>query len=114
MRPTRLLMAALLTAAIMPGTWLRTAEPPQEFQRLATIEPIDVTQSQRGPFTLMAGWEMTGDRAQFGGFSALVVLDRERFLAGSDTGQKLIFGRPDRSKTSMAYRLVAPRIVVTA
>ena len=97
MRPTRLVLAALLTAAIVPGTWLRTAEPPQDFQRLATIEPIDVTQSQRGPFTLMAGWELTGDRAQFGGFSALVVLDKERFLAGSDTGRKLIFGRPDRS-----------------
>ena len=97
MRPTRLVLAALLTAAIVPGTWLRTAEPPQDFQRFATLEPIDVTQSQRGPFTLMAGWELTGDRAQFGGFSALVVLDKERFLAGSDTGQKLIFGRPDRS-----------------
>ena len=96
MRPRRLFLAALLTVALVPGTWLRTAAPPRDFQRLATIEPIEIEPAQAGPFRLVAGWELTGDRFQFGGFSALVALDEERFLAGSDSGRKLVFDRPDR------------------
>ena len=95
MRPKRLLLAALLAAAFAPGTWLRTPEN-REVDRQAAVEPLTVAATRSGPFALVAGWRLTGDRAAFGGFSALVALDGERFLAGSDTGRRLIFDRPDR------------------
>ncbi len=97
MRPMRLLLAGMLAIAVVPGNWLRTTEPKREFQPLAVITPIKVRNVHSGPFRLVAGWEMTGDKAEFGGFSALVVLDEDRFLAGSDVGGKLVFGRPDRN-----------------
>lgn len=95
MRPTRLLLALLLAAALAPGTWLRTPEK-QDIERQAAVEPLPVAATRSGPFELVAGWRLTGDRAEFGGFSALVALDGHRFLAGSDTGRRLIFERPDR------------------
>ncbi len=97
MRPKRLLLAVLLTAALVPGTWLRTPESTRDFQWLSRTERLEVTPSRSGPFTLVAAWEMSGDRVHFGGFSALVVLDKTRFLAGTDGGRKLVFERPDRS-----------------
>lgn len=97
MRRSRLLLAVLLAALIAPGTWLRTPEPPRDFRRLATTTAIAFEATRTGPFALVGAWEMTGDRIQFGGFSALVTLDRDRFLAGSDSGRRLVFERPDRS-----------------
>ncbi len=97
MRRTRLLSAILLTAALAPGLWWRSPEPPRDFQRSVTIRPLAITPGRSGPFTLSAAWELTGDRLEFGGFSALVARDDRRFLAGSDTGRRLQFERPDRS-----------------
>ena len=97
MRRSRLLLAVLLAGMIAPGTWLRTPEPPRDFRRLATATAIAFEPTRTGPFTLAGAWEMTGHRKQFGGFSALVTLDGDRFLAGSDTGRRLAFERPDRS-----------------
>ena len=81
MRRSRLLLAALLAGMIAPGTWLRTPEPPRDFRRLATATAIAFEPTRTGPFTLAGAWEMTGHRKQFGGFSALVTLDGDRFLA---------------------------------
>lgn len=96
MRPKRLVLALLMAAALAPGTWLRDAELPRTFDRLVGIAPLDTERVESGPFTLVAAWQMTGDRVQFGGFSALVALNDKRFLAGSDSGRWLDFDRPDR------------------
>lgn len=98
MRPTRLLLTALLAGALAPGTWLRTPEPPRDFRRLVAIDALAFSPARVGSFELVAAWQLTGDRVQFGGFSALVALDDERFLAGSDTGRRLLFARPDRGR----------------
>lgn len=98
MRPTRLLLVALLATALAPGTWLRTPEP-LDFDRLARIAPLEVDAARSGPFDLVAAWRMTGDPIQFGGLSALVALDGKHFLAGSDTGRWLRFTRPDQGAT---------------
>ncbi|MBO6528138.1 esterase-like activity of phytase family protein [Erythrobacter sp.] len=97
MRPKRLLLALMLAGVLAPGTWLRDPELPRNFHRAVAIEPLDQDFQRSGPFALVAAWELTGDRVQFGGLSALVALDGMRFLAGSDTGRKLVFERPDRS-----------------
>ena len=98
MRRTRLILALLLVLALLPGHWLRTGER-QDFSPAVTLEALAVPPMRRGPFTLEGAWELTGDPAQFGGFSALVALPDGRFLAGSDTGRRLVFGRPDRGAT---------------
>ena len=98
MRPKRFALALLVAAFLVPGTLLRTPEPPHDFKRLATVTPLAVTAAKSGPFTLAGAWEMTGDRVFFGGWSALVRLDEQRFLAGSDGGRRLVFERPDRSE----------------
>ena len=98
MRPKRLLLAVLLAAAAVPGNIWHEPEPPRDFRRLVAIEPLEVERSISGSFELVAAWEMSGDRVQFGGLSALVALDDTRFLAGTDGGRKLVFERPDRSK----------------
>lgn len=97
MRPARLFLGILVACALAPGTFWRAPEPPRDFQRLATITPLSVEPRSTGPFALVAGWEMTGDRVHFGGLSALVALDNERFLSGTDGGRKLMFERPDQS-----------------
>lgn len=98
MRPKRLLLAALLAAALAPGTLLRMPEPPSDFDPRVEIYPLAPSIGGGGPFALVDAWQLTGDRVQFGGFSALVALDDERFLAGSDTGRRLLFERPDRNR----------------
>ena len=97
MRPKRLVLALLVATALVPGTMLRSPEPPRDYKHLATFAALAIRPVQSGPFTLAAAWEMTGDRLQFGGWSALVRLDDQRFLAGSDGGRRLVFERPDRS-----------------
>lgn len=98
MRRSRFLLAALLAAALAPGTWVRMPEPPGNVGQRVTITPRAASPGGAGPFKLVGAWQLTGDRAHFGGFSALVTLDAEHFLAGSDTGRRLLFERPDRSR----------------
>ncbi|QYJ07365.1 esterase-like activity of phytase family protein [Qipengyuania flava] len=97
MRPSRLILGTMLACALAPGTWWRAPEPPRTFEQLTTIMPLDLGVRRSGPFTLLAGWEMAGDPFRFGGLSALVALDEERFLSGTDGGLLLAFERPDRS-----------------
>lgn len=95
MRRTRLILALLLVAALVPGHWLRSAERTR-FSAAVTLTPLAAAPLPAGDFTLEGAWELTGDPVRFGGLSALVALPDGRFLAGSDTGQRLVFGRPDR------------------
>ena len=98
MRPKRLLLATALVCALAPGTWLRSPPPPRALQAEARLTPIETRRVSRGPFTLVAGWELSGDPLRFGGFSALVALPGGRFLAGTDTGRRLEFDRPDHGR----------------
>ena len=74
MRPKRLLLATALVCALAPGTWLRSPPPPRALQAEARLTPIETRRVSRGPFTLVEGWELSGDPLRFGGFSALVAL----------------------------------------
>lgn len=98
MRPTRLFLGLLLACAVAPGTLVRAPEPPSAFDPEVKIATLPVAPATRGPFTLIAAWQMTGDPFQFGGLSALVPLGRHRFLAATDGGRALVFERPDRGR----------------
>ncbi|MEX0341272.1 MAG: esterase-like activity of phytase family protein [Erythrobacter sp.] len=98
MRPKRLILAAALALALAPGIWVRSPPLPRALQPGVTLTPIAAQRSTTGDFTLLSAWELTGDPLRFGGFSALVALPGGRFLAGSDTGRRLDFYRPDQSR----------------
>lgn len=98
MRRKRLVLAILLAAALAPGTWLRVPVEPYRFEPLVSITPLSVEATHAGPFEPVAAWQLTGDRLEFRGWSAMVALDDQRFLAGSDGGRRLVFERPDRSR----------------
>jgi hypothetical protein len=96
MRFKRLFMVCLLAAAIAPGTWLRSEVPPERPSLVKAIATLEAGHASAGPLVLDQAWEITGGGPLFGGFSALLSLPDDRFVAGSDAGAKLIFTRPDR------------------
>ncbi|MFA6218647.1 MAG: esterase-like activity of phytase family protein [Erythrobacter sp.] len=106
MSRTRLALALLLTLAVATTTWLRSDPGPGGSGPTATIVPIVVPRAQFGPLTIERAWEIRSGRRHFGGFSALVVLRDGRFLAGSDTGRKLLFERPDQGATEAVMSLL--------
>ncbi|MBX7482180.1 esterase-like activity of phytase family protein [Qipengyuania qiaonensis] len=99
MRYNHLLLACLLALAIAPGTWLRTEIPLEEPSFVEAIATVEVGKAQAGPLVLEHAWEITGSGPLFGGFSALLSLPDDQFVAGSDAGAKLVFTRPDRRGT---------------
>ncbi len=96
MRPRRLLMTLALAAALAPSLWLRSEAPRVKASPFGHIEPLAHQAATAGPFRLEGAWEISGSGSMFGGFSALITLPGDRFLAGTDGGRKLVFLRPDR------------------
>lgn len=97
MRPKRLLLGLALATALAPSLWVRSELPKVKPSPLGVIAQVAHGAAQAGPFTLVGAWEIEGRGPLFGGFSTLVPLPGDRFLAGTDGGQKLIFTRPDRA-----------------
>lgn len=101
----RLLATLLLIVALAPGTWLRSPKPPPVDDLRLRFVPVElppevVRRDLLGAFALEGAWEMTSPHRHFGGFSALVPLDRGQLLAISDRGYFLCFAPPGGAAAS--------------
>lgn len=82
---------ALLSLLFFLGTGAFVADspvPPNTSQQISLRRPLDLPplphRLDGGELTLIAGWEMTSENSDFGGFSALHVMGNGRLLALSD------------------------------
>ncbi|WP_340588278.1 esterase-like activity of phytase family protein [Erythrobacter alti] len=96
-RKRRLIAAILLAVALAPGTLVRTDIPDRHVLSLGMAELTELPESERyGGFTREGVWELASPNLDFGGYSALLVLDNgERLRAFSDRGTSLTFARPE-------------------
>lgn len=117
MRFRKRVLAALGIALLCaPGTWLRT-EVATDLPRKIALTPI----APAAPLD-EAGWDLGGiwhystepDR-YFGGFSALVALEKARLWAFSDRGVRFVFYPPDhREETAESRQLARQQVVERA
>ena len=91
----RLLLLALVAIPLAPGTWVRTPAPEPNDSQVLTLTPLRAVPRALGEAMLEGAWRLTSANSDFGSYSALILLDANRFLAGSDRGQLLEFDRPD-------------------
>lgn len=94
-RRNKLAVLACLAVAIAPGTWLRTYVPPPDFSAPLLVTPLSDPQEITGQVTLLGSWKLTSENAHFGGYSAMVVLNENRLLIGSDRGRILEMPLPE-------------------
>lgn len=98
MRPKRLLLAAFLALVLLPPVVVPEDSRLVGRNPVGRIDPIPAPAVSAGPFRLIDAWELTGDGPLFGGFSSLSPIFGDQFLAGTDGGFKIVFGRPDRRR----------------
>lgn len=109
MRRTRLALGLAVLAAAAPVTWIHTSPPNPVVAPHAAIKPIPFQAQRFGSFELVGAWQIAGADSGFGGFSALITLADDRFVAGSDSGRKLVFRRPDRGSGLALLSHLGPR-----
>ncbi|WP_161389269.1 esterase-like activity of phytase family protein [Croceibacterium xixiisoli] len=84
---------------LAPGTWWRSPLPAPDNRQILSVQAIpasaDAFAAACAPVVLEKAWHLTSPNDHFGGYSGLVRLDGDRFLAGSDRGDMLIFDSPD-------------------
>lgn len=85
-RRWRLAVIALLLITLAPGTFLRTPIGTRNDQATVTITPLDERDGVAGALALTGLWALDSAHAWFGGFSALVAVDGQGLLAGTDRG----------------------------
>ena len=114
MRSKRRLVAALAVALMCaPGTWLRSAVPTASDAPVAIAPVATAGSPTAGRWTRAGLWQATSPNPQFGGFSALLALDENSFVAFSDRGWRLAFSPPGASspKPSRLTRLFPDPVV---
>ena len=85
----RLILLALLMAALAPGTWVRTRLPPADLQSGVEITRLDDVPAVLGPFEVLGAWQMASRHQLFGSYSALVATGPGRYLVVSDKGNDM-------------------------
>lgn len=100
MRTRRIAAALLLALGLAPGTLLRTEIPRGDEVDLTIVVVDDMpdTASSRG-FTRRGVWELSSERLDFGGYSALLILGNNTLRAFSDRGRVLTFAAPGSAST---------------
>ena len=95
----RRFVALLLALALIPGLWWRAPMGPANHQQALALAPLPFgAESHRlGPFRLEGAWQVTSRNADFGGYSAMLAVSGDGFLALSDGGQYLRYPRPGAS-----------------
>lgn len=105
----RLILLGLVALALTPGTWLRSAAKPLDYDAPLAIEPIAPSgRFDSDRLTLDAAWKLTSDNAHFGGYSGLVMLDETTLLAGSDKARLLRLAIPGRGDGTATMAFLKP------
>ena len=109
----RLLLLALLSLGLAPGTWLRS---PVELGLDRPVSLREIHEPGAPPpagWSLEGVWEYSGEGLLFGGYSALLALPDGRLEAFSDRRARFTFLQPDRPQgpDSSAQRVLADQAV---
>lgn len=99
-RSTRLILLALTTVALAPGTFVRETPPPPDYTSPVTVEKLQVPSTRAGPLVLDSAWVLRSENDHFGGYSALIERRDGTFLVANDAGRLMRLPRPDRSNAS--------------
>lgn len=95
MRRRRLVVAALVALALAPGTFVRTHIPIGTDVDVTFTRVTDLPEMREsGGFTREGVWELHSQNINFGGYSALLMLDSGLLRAFSDRGSRLTFSAP--------------------
>jgi len=94
----RLAVLLLALVAIPLVSWRDAHPPPPPGPRIwiRDLLPGLAVPRRYGPFALAGVWQIGGDRAAIGNYSALGMLSDGTFAGLSDRGTLLTFSRPDR------------------
>ncbi len=93
-RRWRLAAIVVVVLALASGTWLRAPEPERDHSPTITLTPLPLEQRTLGPFAVEGAWRVDSGNFWFGGYSALLALDRTTLFAGADRGWTLRFAMP--------------------
>lgn len=96
-RAKRFLSVAAISLLIISVTLFGTRITRPNFDPTITLQSLplnqdDPSQTNVGPLKFLAAWELTSDNPNFGGISALSILEDGRFLGISDAGTLIGFG----------------------
>ncbi|MFM6830879.1 MAG: esterase-like activity of phytase family protein [Novosphingobium sp.] len=99
----KFLAMAVLLPPLLWATWgwqplpVDTGRSLVRIDRLATAGQVSGPERRAlGPFTVAGLWRLSSDNPRFGGFSALVPLPSQQFLAVSDRNGWLRFSGPEK------------------
>jgi len=96
---------AAIGVALMcaPGTWLRTPVPDNSPASVLVERIAGASPTRDGAWQVAGVWRYSADSRNFGGYSALLAFDEDRFAAFSDRGHRFVFPLPraeDRTPVS--------------
>lgn len=97
---------------LVPVTYVRGPPPPKNDSQYVNLEPIqfdskDAKRKTVGRLEFLAGWKMSSENSDFGGFSAMLAMPDNRFFLLSDAG--VLTGFTLNEKENLAERpFVAP------
>ena len=90
-------LACIVALGLAPGTFVRSEPAPRDYTSPVSIAPLETGEASSGPLTLEGAWVLESKNHYFGGYSALIALYEDEFLAASDNGRLMFLPRPDRS-----------------
>jgi len=99
----------VVALGLAPGTWLRSPQISYKDAFTFTSTPLPVDAWSSGGFTLKRAWRLDSPHPNFGGFSALLYLGEDQFLAGSDRGYLLRFRLDKDGPADGALSRIGPK-----
>ncbi|WP_114521248.1 esterase-like activity of phytase family protein [Altererythrobacter sp. ZODW24] len=101
----RLILLTLVAVGLAPGTWVRSPLPEYTTSQEISVTPLDAPSAESGDFELVGAWQIESRNADFGSYSAMILLDDGRMLVASDRGRILEFSVPgaEQSPSRMGW-----------
>lgn len=110
-RKVRLTALALIALALAPGTWLRSAIPPDDLRPILHFNAVPFPASRSSAVTLEGVWHLTSSNMHFGSYSGLAALPDGTLLTVSDKGRWLRFTPPGRNGPAPRFGVIGPAVV---